>query len=156
MLIATGLFPFYWENWVNLFLGSVRSDGVTDGLVPKEYPAVADHNVVKALIESVKEDENQKYGVGIITTEGKFYDGPIGNNNKLWETCGVIGVEMEVAVLMVIGSIRGIRTGAILNVDNYVFERLVDGKYLPHREVVAQGTAKMALYALNAIINVQD
>lgn len=104
----------------------------------------------------MKEAENQKYAVGIVTTEGKFYDGPLGNNNKLWEDSGVLGVEMEVSVLMVIGSLRGIKTGAILNVDNYVFERLIDGKYLPHREVVAQGTKRMALYALDSLIKVSD
>ena len=57
---------------------------------------------------------------------------------------------------MVIGSIRGIKTGAILNVDNYVFERLIDGKYLPHRDVVAQGTKKMAIYSLDALVKVSE
>lgn len=106
------------------------------------------------MVESVKQYPDQTYGVGIVTTEGIFYDGPLGNKNKLWEGCGVLGVEMEVSVLMVIGSIRGIKTGSILNVDNYVFERLIDGKYLPHREVVAEGTKKMAIYALDAIVKV--
>ena len=60
-------------------------------------------------------------------------------------------VEMEVATLLTIAGIRGIRAGAILNVDNYIFERET---YLPDRDVVHQGTARMLQIVLDTIIQV--
>lgn len=54
---------------------------------------------------------------------------------------------------MVIGSIRGIRTGAVLNIDNYIFERYErdpTAAYQPNKEVVHQGTARMLEVALDA------
>ncbi len=50
---------------------------------------------------------------------------------------------MEASVLLTIGGIRGIRTGCLANVDNYIFEREVSGTYAPHRDVVMQGTMRM-------------
>lgn len=85
---------------------------------------------------------------------GPFYAGPLGNKNRLWEACKCAAVEMEVAVLLVIASLRGVRAGAILNVDNYIFKRMQEGDYNPHTDVVAQGTARMARHVLDAIVRV--
>jgi uridine phosphorylase len=61
---------------------------------------------------------------------------------------------MEVAVLLVIASIRGVRAGAILNTDNYIFQRMEEGDYNPHKPEVAEGTARMAKHVLDAIVRV--
>jgi len=98
-----------------------------------------------------------KYKVGLCVTEGCFYDGPLGNLNAFWQKANVCCIEMECAVLFVIAEIRGVKAGSILNVDNYIFERLETetNSYNPHREVVQEGTKKICQIALDAIIKLQ-
>jgi uridine phosphorylase len=132
--------------------GAVRADGASDVLVPPNYPAVAHYEVVQALVEASKKYEEVTAGVGLIATVGCFYDGPIGNHNKLWQAAKVLAIEMEVSTLLVVASIRGIRAGACVNIDNYIFERELSNKYEPNREVVHQGTFRMIHVALDAAI----
>lgn len=94
------------------------------------------------------------FAVGICVTDGPFYDGPLGNQNRLWEKAGVAAIEMEASVLFVIASLRGKKAGAILTTDNYIFQREIEGEYKPHREVVIEGTKKMCKYVLDALIKV--
>jgi len=128
--------------------GAVRRDGVSDLLVHQNFPAVSDYKVVAALEREVSA-AGIKHQVGLCLTEGGFYDGPLGNQNQFWASCGVKAVEMEVSVLFVICSLRGVKAGAILNVDNYIFERQ---DYQPHREVVIQGTKRMCQIVLDTIV----
>jgi uridine phosphorylase len=140
------------EGALVIATGAVRADGASDVLVPPNYPAVAHYEVVQALVEASKKYEEVTAGVGLIATVGCFYDGPIGNNNKLWQSAKVLGIEMEVSTLLVVASIRGIRAGACVNIDNYIFERELSNKYEPNREVVHQGTFRMIHVALDAAI----
>jgi len=130
--------------------GAVRADGASDCLVPLSYPAVAHYEVVQALVEATKSYKEITSGVGLIATVGTFYDGPSGNQNKLWQSAKVLAIEMEVSTLLVVASIRGIRAGACVNIDNYIFERELSNKYEPNREIVHQGTYRMIHIALDA------
>ena len=100
------------------------------------------------------------YHSTLLSFLGVFYDGPLGNMNAFWQKCGVKGVEMEVSgicltsypvlkaalirssmiVLQTMCSLRGVKSGSILNVDNYIFERLSENSegYKPHRQVVKE------------------
>jgi len=130
--------------------GAFRADGVTDGLVPLGYPAVSHFEVVQALVEATKGYKEVNAGVGLVTTVGHFYDGPLGNHNKMWADAKVLAIEMEISILLVIASIRGIRAGAVVNIDNYIFEREVSQAYEPNRAVVHEGTHRMIRVALDA------
>jgi hypothetical protein len=45
--------------------------------------------------------------------------------------------QLQASILMLIGSLRGVKTGCICNVDNYIFEReLAGGKYEPNRSML--------------------
>jgi len=149
--------PHLKEGSLIVISGAVRRDGVSDLLVPLAYPAMAHHKVISAL-EEVCTNHNPAFSwdIGLAVTEGVFYDGPSGNQNVFWQKCGVKCVEMEASVLMTMGQLRGIKTGAIMNVDNYIFERLSDNGegYKPHRAVVKDGTERMCKIALEAIIKI--
>jgi len=132
--------------------GAVRCDGVTDGLIPLGFPAISHHEVVQALVDSSKGYPDVTAGIGLVCTVGHFYDGPLGNQNKLWQSAKVLAIEMEVSTLLVIASLRGIKAGAVVNIDNYIFERELSQKYEPNREVVLQGTTRMIGVALDAAI----
>ncbi|KAF2074523.1 hypothetical protein CYY_004150 [Polysphondylium violaceum] len=142
--------PRYREGSLIIATGAVRSDGVSEGLVPLGYPSISDHEVVAALIESAKAQQEINYGVGIITTVGHFFDGPLGNHNKLWARSRVLAIEMEASILFIIASLRGIRAGCCVNIDNYIFERELTEKYEPNRDIVHQGTIKMLKVALDS------
>jgi len=121
--------PRYREGALVIATGAVRDDGASVGLVPLSYPAVANYEVVQALIDSTKlHPDVSSYGVGLVATVGHFYDGPLGNHNKLWADAKVLAIEMEIAILLVIASLRGIRAGATVNIDNYIFERELSEK----------------------------
>lgn len=59
---------------------------------------------------------------------------------------GALFVEMEVAALFTIGTMRGIRTAAMATADGNVFN---DGDYDPHGQIVAAGKVKMLRVGLN-------
>jgi len=130
--------------------GAYRADGVTDGLIPLGYPAVAHYEVVQSLINASRGYKDVVAGVGLVTTVGHFYDGPLGNKNKMWAEAKVLAIEMEISILLVIASLRGIRAGAAVNIDNYIFERELHQKYEPNREIVHEGTGRMIRVCLDA------
>jgi len=142
------------EGSLVIATAAVRRDGVTDLLIHKEFPAVAHHTIINTLEKAASAKAGLKWKSGIIVTEGAFYDGVMGNNNALWAKTGLLAVEMEASVLFVIASLRGIRAGCILNVDNYIMERLAETNegYQPHRKVVQEGTAVMCQIVLDAIV----
>ncbi|GAM28144.1 hypothetical protein SAMD00019534_113200 [Acytostelium subglobosum LB1] len=148
--------PRYREGSLVIATGAVRGDGVSEGLVPLGYPALADHEVVQALIDSAKKVPEINYGVGIITTVGHFFDGPLGNHNKLWARSRVLAIEMEASILFIVSSLRGIRAGCCVNIDNYIFEREITEKYEPNREVVHQGTYRMLEVALDSAVSLLE
>eukprot|EP01111_Echinosteliopsis_oligospora_P006839 TRINITY_DN2122_c0_g1_i1.p1 TRINITY_DN2122_c0_g1~~TRINITY_DN2122_c0_g1_i1.p1 ORF type:complete len:251 (+),score=89.14 TRINITY_DN2122_c0_g1_i1:76-828(+) len=138
------------EGCLVIATGAFRADGVTDNLVPLGYPAVSHYEVVNSLIDSAKHYSEVNAGVGLVCTVGHFYDGPLGNKNELWATSKILAIEMEISVLLVIASLRGIRAGAAVNIDNYIFERELSQKYEPNRNVVHEGTYRMIRVCLDA------
>lgn len=104
--------------------GAVRFDGASKDLVVPEYPAVANYEVVMALIQAA-EELNIRYHVGITASTDTFYSGQgrPGINGYLpsfkktiledMQNAGVQNFEMEVAPLLTFASIFGKRAGAI-------------------------------------------
>lgn len=104
---------------------TVREDGTSRQYVPLSYPAVADIDVVNALISAAKKLKF-KYHVGIVHTKDAFYtESFTGNENlplkeynetlwKVWERSNVLATSMESSALFVIGSIRKLKVGEVL------------------------------------------
>ncbi len=104
--------------------GSVRLDGASKEYVIPEYPAVAHYEVVNALINAAKKLK-VRYHVGITASTDTFYCGqgrpgfkgylPSFKENifKDMKNAGVKNFEMETSCLFTLGSLFGIRTGAV-------------------------------------------
>jgi uridine phosphorylase len=97
--------------------GAVRLDGTSNNYAMIEYPALANHEVLLALIEAA-EKLGVKYHVGIAATTSDFYAGQtrgsITQFPNLLETLkqiGVLAFEMEAATLFVLANIYGLRAG---------------------------------------------
>ena len=103
--------------------GAVRYEGTSVQYMPIEFPAVASHDMVSALITSAK-NSNLSHHIGIVQSKDSFY----GQHNPegmpiaaellqkwdAWVKGGVLCSEMEAATLFVVGSFRKVRTGAVL------------------------------------------
>jgi uridine phosphorylase len=103
---------------------AVRLDGTSDCYIMPEYPAVANYEVLLALIEAA-ESIGVKYHVGVTATASDFYAGQarvVGKEfhssrcNALISTLkdtGVLSYEMETATLFVLCSLFGLNAGAV-------------------------------------------
>ncbi|MBI5619709.1 hypothetical protein HY950_01990 [Candidatus Gottesmanbacteria bacterium] len=103
---------------------AVRLDGASKDLVIPEYPAVANYEVVMALIQAA-EELGVRYHVGITVSTDTFYTGqgrpalggylPSFKERILedMQKAGVLNFEMEVSALLASAAIFGKRAGAV-------------------------------------------
>ena len=109
---------------------AVRLDGASRDYAPLEYPAVADHDVVSALIEGAKE-AGIGYHVGITASSDTFYPGEersdtysgyvlrrLQGSTKEWSRLNVLNYEMEAATLLTMCSCLGLKGGCLTAVIN--------------------------------------
>lgn len=103
--------------------GAIRMEGTSQEYAPIEYPAVADFEVVQALVEASKKFPVRSH-VGVLQCKDSFYGQhdpdtmPVGYELKdkwdAWVKCGAMASEMESAALFIVGSVRKVRVGSIM------------------------------------------
>lgn len=103
--------------------GAIRMEGTSQEYAPIEYPAVADYEVLHALIEAAEYLELPHH-VGVVQCKDSFYGQhepekkPIGyellDKWDAWVKCGALGSEMESAALMIAASALRVRMGSVL------------------------------------------
>jgi uridine phosphorylase len=119
----------------------VRKDGTSAAYVEPEFPAFADTRVVIALIRAC-EKLGFRYGLGLTYTVGSFYIGqgrPLNDDGSgYWPSFAekiipdlrqarVTNIDMETATQYVVGTLHGMRMGAVLSViSNRVLDRWGD------------------------------
>ncbi|NEW04997.1 nucleoside phosphorylase [Paenibacillus sp. SYP-B3998] len=129
---------------------AVREEGLTKQLVPHGFPAVADLEVVSALYEAASETEGL-VKKGITVTLDAFFQGVVEFPHRAYKQAGALAVEMEIAALYVIASLRGVRAGAIVALDGYADADLKE-VYNPHTDVVANAVEREIQAAIRAIV----
>lgn len=102
---------------------AVRDEGTTIHYIPIEYPAVANRQVVNALVDAANK-LGYNFLEGITQSKDSFYGQHepynMPNQKRLeerwecWKRGHVVSSEMECAALFVISSIRRCRAGAIM------------------------------------------
>lgn len=95
---------------------AVRKDGVSNLMVPAEFPAIADGELALRLYEEISA-KSKRVRKGIILTSDLFYPGLIDDQLKLYSQAGVTAVEMECSALFVTSSLKGARAAAVLALD---------------------------------------
>ena len=104
---------------------AVRQEGTTREYMPIEYPAAADFSVVSALHQAAQKLQYRQH-VGVIQSKDSFY-GEIRPNEQptaaqlqanwnAWKAAGVLTSEMECSTVFVVGAVRHVRCGGVLNV----------------------------------------
>ena len=110
-------------------VSAVPADGTARHYVGQEpHVPTADWELVHAAVHASKE-LGQPLRVGAIASSDTFYD-PDSERHRRWSERGVLGVEMEAAVLFTIGALRGVQAGCLLTVSDIVigeeFTRISD------------------------------
>ncbi|GHH47500.1 uridine phosphorylase [Streptomyces umbrinus] len=131
---------------------AVRDDGVTQQLLPPEYPAVAAPEAVLALQRAARE-QGAPHHRGFVWTRAAFQPGLIPLPS--YGGARLAAIEMELSALLVTASLRGLTAGGVLVIDGANADELVDegatGGYNPHREVVAAGVERGSVVSLEAL-----
>jgi uridine phosphorylase len=130
----------------------VRDDGVTQQLVPPEYPAVSSPEAVLAL-EAAARERGAPYHRGLVWTRAAFYPGLLPVPMPAYVRAGVKAIEMELSALLVHGALNGLTTGGVLVIDGVAADELRETTgYDPHRAVVAAGVERGMDVALDALV----
>jgi DeoD family purine-nucleoside phosphorylase len=108
---------------------AVPADGTARHYVGGEpHVPTANWELVHGAVHAAKELD-QPVRVGALATSDTFYD-PDSERHKRWSQRGVLGVEMEAAVLFTIGALREVAAGALCTVSDIVigaeFTRISD------------------------------
>jgi len=123
-----GIQPYMRIGDVVITTGAVRLDGASIHYAPVEYPAVADLETTRALIEGAKKAK-VRYHIGITCSSDTFYPGQERKDSftgyiprrfqgitEEWKKLGVLNYEMEAATLLTVCSALGLRAGCITGV----------------------------------------
>jgi uridine phosphorylase len=103
--------------------GAVRSEGTPDAYVPRDYPAIASHEVVGACVEAARA-AGAAYHLGVIRSVDALYADLVPERMprpaelraelEMWSRAGVVANDMESSTMMVVSALRGWRSGVIL------------------------------------------
>lgn len=151
-----GLQPDINPGHLVIAIAAVQNTGYGREIVPSGYPAVADPQLTIALQEAAAAG-NYPHSTGLVLTRDSFYGGvaaPALPDYQVLSAANVQAVEMECAALFIIGSLRMVRTAAILAVDGNVLRGSESmDSYKPHQEIVAtavEAAIETALLALKS------
>ncbi|MBQ3397288.1 MAG: nucleoside phosphorylase, partial [Synergistaceae bacterium] len=104
---------------------AIRIDGTSREYAPIEFPAAADFEIVRALVDSAQE-LGERWHAGVVQSKDSFYGQHSPNRMPVshellgkweaWKRLGVLASEMESATLFVVASSLGVKCGSVLNV----------------------------------------
>ncbi|MEO6797034.1 MAG: nucleoside phosphorylase [Candidatus Dormibacter sp.] len=117
--------------------GAVRDEGTTPSYVPVAYPAIADHELVAAMMDAGRKLE-QRMHAGIVRSHDALYadlhaaDQPrrreLEQAFEVWHRARVLCNDMESSTIFTICAMRGFRAGSVLAVVNEPGEADIDPK----------------------------
>lgn len=151
-----GLQPDIHPGHLVVATAAVQNTGYGRESVPAGYPAVADPALALAL-QRAAAGNGRPVHMGIVLSRDNFYAGvnvPAAPDYRVMSAARVLAVEMECAALFLVGSLRGVQTGAILVADGNVLETLESVEsYMPGREVVRAAVDTAISCALEVLCN---
>ncbi len=153
-----GLRPEVDRGDLVLATAAVQGTGFGREFAPPGYPAVADGALTRAMALAAGKEGRQVHA-GIVATKDSFYGGVGGHGLNYGELADarVLAVEMECAALFLVGSLRGMATGAILAVDGNVRAggESMDS-FCPHHAEVSEAKEVAIRIALEALVQPAD
>ncbi len=142
--------------------GSVRLDGASTHYAPIEYPAVAHHEVLIALLEAARRTGRRAH-VGVTASSATFYPGEERTDSfggyvlrrfqgatQEWRELNVLNYEMEAATLLTMCSALGLRGGCVTGVVNRAGGERIGDEDLRRGETAA---IEVAVAAMRSLLN---
>ncbi len=124
---------------------ALARDGTTRQYLGEgNHAPIADYRVVRALEVAAGA---KRHHVGLIASDDAFYAVTPQEARGLYDTRGVLGLEMESSAVFTVARLRGLESGAIVAVSNYIG----DENLVPD-EVLKMGVTTMIQTALEAIV----
>ncbi len=132
--------------------GAVREDGASAMYVDKAFPAVADLTLA-ATMQKIAEENNFKHHVGIVRSHDAFYIDEELDIMRYWNKKNVLGSDMETAALFVVGALRGVQVGSILNNVVLYEGNLKEGinDYVSEKKLAEEGERREIIIALETL-----
>jgi uridine phosphorylase len=136
--------------------GAVRGEGTSEEYVRQDYPAVADHAVVSALVAAA-ERLGYDYHCGVTMSTDSFYAGQAREGFEGFEAAGsdtllddlraanVKNVEMEASSILTLANLYGLRAGAVCT----VFANRTTGEFRTEGEGRAAEVGSLAAVLLH-------
>jgi len=115
-----GLQPHHRLGDMIVALTAVPQDGTTHTYVKEPHCPTASFELVHAAVHSAKE-LGQPIHVGPVVSSDVFYN-PDHDQYRRWSERGILGVEMEAAVLFTLGALRKVHAGCLLTISDIVVE----------------------------------
>lgn len=112
---AGGMQPYQKMGDLVVPVAAVREDGASAMYAPQGYPAVADHQLVGALLDAARQLGYTAYS-GLARSHDSFYTDREDELMRFWSQKGVIASDMETAPLFTVARLRGARAASVLNV----------------------------------------
>lgn len=110
---------------------AVRLEGTSVEYIPIEFPAIADIDIVEALLK-LTHHKNLKSHIGIIMSHDAFYKGSVFadpnflKREQIWIDSNILSVENESSALFTIGYLRKVKVGSILTaVANHLTQEVI-------------------------------
>ena len=116
---AGGIDPNLNSGDVVISTASVRDDGTTSFYFRPTFPAAADFDVTKIMIETGKKITN-KISYGIVISQDAFYVPYRDEEMELFVKAKVKAIEMESGCVFILAQYRGAKAGAVFALDGNV------------------------------------
>ncbi len=140
--------------------GAIRMEGTSKEYAPIEFPAVANLDIINALVSAAKQ-LSYDYHTGIVQCKDSFYGQhspdrmPVSyelqNKWEAWKRLGCLASEMESAALFIVASALKVKVGSVfLTVANQEREKLNLDNPIEHDTDKA---IKTAIEAIKILIN---
>lgn len=140
--------------------GALRLENTSTFFVEPGYPAIANHEIIIALIKSAQEN-SYPFHCGITATTSSFYGGqsrhipgfPLRDEELIirLKKQGIKNFEMETSTLFTLATLRGFRAGSVC----VVFASRQNNKFIkPDEKYVAED--KAIITGLNAFKNIHE
>ncbi len=130
-----------------------RGEGTSKAYLPPEFPAVADLDVTNALVDSLRAAAvPYRAGIGFCRDAYYIQDQQL---NTLLTASGVLAAEQEAATLFIVGSYRGVKTGAVVSTDSNIWlekQPTIEEK----EQLYRQGEKLVIQAALDAVVRLHD
>lgn len=112
---------------------AIRAERTLLDYVPLEYPAAADHQLVRELVDAAsRAADPDRVHLGHTVSVGSFYAGsgmPTAagilnqqqvNDLRLWQRLGTVNIDAETSTVLVLASLFGMRGAVMLGIGNHL------------------------------------